>query len=105
MFERAGATRADSEGLIDYPRAIEGVKLVALLRQLDDGQIKVSLRSRGPIDVESVARRHGGGGHRNAAGCTLDGPVEAVRRTMVDELTALSSESDVTADSAEEVPT
>lgn len=68
MAERSGAQPGDAEGLIDYPRSIAGVDAVALLKQLDDGTFKVSLRSRGDINVERVARKLGGGGHRNAAG-------------------------------------
>ena len=68
MIERAGAGPGDSEGLIDYPRSIEGVEAVAMFRQLEDGNFKVSLRSRGRVDVERIARRFGGGGHKNAAG-------------------------------------
>ena len=68
MYERAGAGPADSEGLIDQPRSIAGVEVAALLRELGDGSWKVSLRSRDRLDVEAIARRHGGGGHRNAAG-------------------------------------
>ncbi len=68
MIERAGAGPGDSEGLIDYPRSISGVDAVAMFRQLEDGNFKVSLRSRGRLDVERIARRFGGGGHRNAAG-------------------------------------
>ncbi|MEM9592744.1 MAG: bifunctional oligoribonuclease/PAP phosphatase NrnA [Acidobacteriota bacterium] len=72
MVERAGAQPGDSEGLIDYPRSIAGVDAVALFRDLEDGRIKVSLRSRGTVDVERVARSHGGGGHKNAAGFTAE---------------------------------
>ncbi|MBZ0113552.1 MAG: bifunctional oligoribonuclease/PAP phosphatase NrnA [Thermoanaerobaculia bacterium] len=86
MFERAGAERGDSEGLIDYPRSIGGVQCVALLREIGDGEYKVSLRSRGEVDIETIASRHGGGGHRNAAGCTLRGPFEAVRKQISREL-------------------
>lgn len=76
MVERSGAQPGDSEGLIDYPRSIAGVDIVALFRQLDDGGHKVSLRSRGPIDIQQVARRNGGGGHQNAAGFSsrVEGP-------------------------------
>lgn len=86
MFERAGAERGDSEGLIDYPRSIGGVECVALLREIGDNEYKVSLRSRGEVDVEAIASRHGGGGHRNAAGCTFGGPLEAVRQQISREL-------------------
>src|SRR5262249_47352630 len=62
MFERAGAGPGDSEGLVDYPRTIAGVDAVALVREREDGSQKVSLRSRGEVDVEKIARHHGGGG-------------------------------------------
>ncbi len=86
MFERAGASRGDAEGLIDYPRSIAGVEGVALLREIGPDQYKASLRSRGEVDVEKVASRHGGGGHRNAAGCVLHGNPDEVRQQIAGEL-------------------
>lgn len=86
MFENAGATSSDTEGLIDHPRSIAGVDAVALIRQVDDDSFKVSLRSRGDIDVEKLARKKGGGGHRNAAGYMAEGPIEDLRQTVVAEL-------------------
>lgn len=89
MYERSGAKTSDSEGLVDYPRSIAGVSAVALLRVLDDGGVKVSLRSRGDsVDVERIARKHGGGGHRNAAGFVAEGDLAAVRPRIVAELAA-----------------
>jgi phosphoesterase RecJ-like protein len=96
MFERAGAGPGDSEGLIDHPRSIAGVDAVALIRQRPDGSCKVSLRSRGEADVEKVARHHGGGGHRNAAGYAVEGgagggpadPAE-IERQVVAELSEI----------------
>jgi phosphoesterase RecJ-like protein len=79
MFRSAGAEPGDSEGLIDYPRSIAGVEAVALVREREDGTYKVSLRSRGEVDVEKIARHHGGGGHRNAAGFAVDGGGEEIR--------------------------
>ncbi|HEX5758862.1 MAG TPA: bifunctional oligoribonuclease/PAP phosphatase NrnA [Thermoanaerobaculia bacterium] len=92
MFERAGAAAGDAEGLIDVPRSIAGVEAVALVRRRPDGTHKVSLRSRGEVDVEKIARHHGGGGHRNAAGFTHGGgDTEAVRHEVVSALvTALA---------------
>lgn len=87
MFERAGASPGDTEGLIDYPRSVAGVQAVALLRQREPGRFKVSLRSRGEVDVEKVARPHGGGGHKNAAGFEIDGEPDAIVETVVRELT------------------
>jgi bifunctional oligoribonuclease and PAP phosphatase NrnA len=89
MFERTGAGPGDSEGLIDHARGIAGVEAVALVREREDGSHKVSLRSRGEVDVEKIARHHGGGGHRNAAGFALEGDGEAVRRQVAEELSAL----------------
>ena len=71
MFDRAGAAQTDSEGLIDHPRSIRGVEAVALFRERPVGDVKVSLRSRGRVDVGAIASRRGGGGHRNAAGCLI----------------------------------
>ena len=86
MFRRAGAGPSDAEGLIDVPRSIAGVEAVALLRELEPGRHKISLRSRGAVDVEAIARRHGGGGHRNAAGATVAGTEAALLSLLLDEL-------------------
>jgi phosphoesterase RecJ-like protein len=95
MFARAGAEDGDSEGLIDYARAIAGVDAVALVRRRADGTHKVSLRSRGEVDVEKIARHHGGGGHRNAAGYSFDGAAgdtaEIERQVVADVAAALSA--------------
>jgi phosphoesterase RecJ-like protein len=86
MFARCGAAPGDTEGLVDYPRSIAGVQAVALFRQVGGDRWKVSLRSRGEVDVEQLARIHGGGGHRNAAGFTTDGELGALRQQVTREL-------------------
>jgi phosphoesterase RecJ-like protein len=86
MFAAAGAQPSDSEGLIDYPRALAGVQAVGLVKGLGDGQCKISLRSRGAIDVQAIAQRHGGGGHKNAAGCTREGTETELRTHVGQEL-------------------
>jgi bifunctional oligoribonuclease and PAP phosphatase NrnA len=91
MFQKAGAAPGDSEGLIDHLRSIAGVEAVGLIREREDGTHKVSLRSRGEVDVEKIARHHGGGGHRNAAGFTLEGDGEAARETVAAALAAALS--------------
>ncbi len=99
MTERAGAGPGDSEGLIDYPRSIAGVDAVAMFRQLDDGGFKVSLRSRGEVNVERIARRFGGGGHRNAAGFSSrpregqTGYGQAARQELVDQTVKVLAEA------------
>ncbi|MDA8016468.1 MAG: bifunctional oligoribonuclease/PAP phosphatase NrnA [Thermoanaerobaculia bacterium] len=88
MVAAASAQPGDSEGLIDIPRSIAGVRAVALFRQLEDRRWKASLRSRGEVSVERVARRHGGGGHQNAAGFTAepDRQLGGLRSEVVQEL-------------------
>ncbi len=62
------------------------MEAVALLRQVDNEHFKVSLRSRGDVDVEKIARTHGGGGHKNAAGYLAEGDAATVRDQVVAEL-------------------
>lgn len=78
----------ESEELVNYPRSIAGVKVACLLRELDGGRVKVSLRAKGDVDVNRIAGGFGGGGHANAAGCTLNGPLEAVTRRVLDAVSA-----------------
>ncbi|KAB2954350.1 bifunctional oligoribonuclease/PAP phosphatase NrnA [Heliorestis acidaminivorans] len=78
-----GATHEDYEGIISYPRTIEGVEVALLFREMEVGTIKIGLRSNRTIDVAAVARQIGGGGHRRAAGCTFKGSLaEAEERLL-----------------------
>jgi phosphoesterase RecJ-like protein len=86
MYERANARPSDSEGLVDYPRSIAGVQAAALVRDLGNGRAKASLRSKGEIDVERLARQYGGGGHRNAAGFTTDRNATELRAELTTAL-------------------
>jgi len=65
-----GVTMIETEDLIDDLRTLKGHRIAALFKELEDGGIRVSLRSRKDIDIGAVARRLGGGGHRAAAGYT-----------------------------------
>lgn len=93
MFRRCGAGPGDSEGLIDTPRSIAGVDAVVLFRELGPDEWKISLRSRGAVDVERIARAHGGGGHHNAAGCRFAGPLATAQSTFVAALRQAIEES------------
>ena len=88
-FERAGATPADTEDVIDVPRSIAGVQVVAFLKQWKPPTVRISLRSKGSIDVRSVAVELGGGGHTNAAGCSTEGDPAAVRKVLTTRLKRL----------------
>ncbi|MDO4571860.1 MAG: bifunctional oligoribonuclease/PAP phosphatase NrnA [Clostridia bacterium] len=71
-----GASGEDAEGIIDSIRDIDTVELAVLLRESTDGRIRASLRAKTHIAVDRIAAAFGGGGHRFAAGCTLDAPIE-----------------------------
>jgi bifunctional oligoribonuclease and PAP phosphatase NrnA len=79
-YEQTGGSEVLTEGIIDFVRALEGTKVAAVIRDKTDGgrsARKVSLRSSdGAVDVSAVAAKHGGGGHRRAAGFGTDLPYE-----------------------------
>ena len=66
------------------PRSIAGVRLALLFRQIANGRIKVSFRSMGAVNVAELAHQFGGGGHRKAAGASLEGAMGDVQRTVLD---------------------
>jgi phosphoesterase RecJ-like protein len=76
---RTCATEEDCEGIVNYAIGIAGVESAFFLRELPEGRIRVSLRSKGRVDVADVAAQLGGGGHENTAGCTVDGPLTQAR--------------------------
>ena len=89
MFERTGATPADTEDLVNEPMRIRTVEVSVLLAEPLDGPpapIKVSLRSRGAVDVAAVAARLHGGGHQRAAGAKVAGTLAAVKERILAEL-------------------
>jgi phosphoesterase RecJ-like protein len=94
---RAQATEEDCEGIVNYAIGIAGVEAAVLLRELPDGKIRLSLRSKGAVDVARIAASFGGGGHRHAGGCTLAGPLttamERILETMRRELAAERQET------------
>ncbi len=91
-YEATGAGEEMTEGIIDHLRSVEGVKVAALIRdQGNRGRAarKASLRSSGgEIDVSAVARKHGGGGHKRAAGFSTDLGLEELATFLCDEVTA-----------------
>ncbi|MEO6326964.1 MAG: DHH family phosphoesterase [Thermoanaerobaculia bacterium] len=86
FFAETGARPNDTEGLVNRARGIEGVRIAALLREGDPGEIRCSLRSKGSIDIRAVATRFNGGGHRNASGCRVPGTLATAKAVLVQEL-------------------
>ena len=79
MFNGADVPPSIVEGFVNYPREIDGVLVSVFLREKAKGKYRVSLRSKGDADVSQVAQFFGGGGHRNAAGCVVEGDLETAR--------------------------
>jgi phosphoesterase RecJ-like protein len=88
-FDSAGADSTDTDEIVNIPRAIAGVEAVVFCKQWEPGIVKVSLRSRGAVDVRQLAASFGGGGHTNAAGCSIQGDLETVRRRLEASLAEL----------------
>ena len=84
-FADLGASPDDIEGLVDYPRGIQGVEVGILFRETARGATKVSFRSNGKVDVNALARLFGGGGHVKASGALVARPVAEVREEVIRE--------------------
>jgi phosphoesterase RecJ-like protein len=69
------AVEEDCEGVVNYALSTAGVEAAVFLRELPEGRIRLSLRGKGRVNVAAISQQLGGGGHENAAGCTLDGPM------------------------------
>jgi phosphoesterase RecJ-like protein len=82
MFEEAGAKPEDADGIVQYAKALAGARVGVLVQEVAPGEIRASLRSDGTVDVNEVASRFGGGGHRNAAGLRVRGALETVRQDL-----------------------
>ena len=83
-FESLSATSDDIEGLVDYPREIQGVEVGILFRETVKGGTKISLRSNGAVDVNALARQFGGGGHVRAAGAVVERSLPIVREEVLE---------------------
>jgi phosphoesterase RecJ-like protein len=87
MLADCGAMPEDTEGFINYPRALRTVKVAAFLKEMREGGVSVSLRAKGGCDVAEVAAGFGGGGHRNAAGFRFpDKGMQEVRKLVLEAL-------------------
>ncbi len=82
-LEKYGVEPDDLEGMAEFPRSVQGMRLALLFRQLANGRTKVSFRSVGDVDVARLAAQFGGGGHRRAAGASLEGPLPVAQARVL----------------------
>src|SRR6516164_2458156 len=76
-MDRSGALEEDCEGLVNYALGIAGVEVAAFFRETSDGRVRISLRSKGEVNVSEIAGKFGGGGHEYAGGFSTPGPLAA----------------------------
>ena len=86
QMQRCHAREEDCEGLVNYALSMQGVEVALFFRELPDGRFRISLRSKGKVNVAVIAERLGGGGHQCASGCALDGPLSAATARILAEL-------------------
>lgn len=84
LFEQLGAKDEDSDGIINYARDIKGVEVALLFREIEDGKIKISFRSKDFINVNKIAQKFGGGGHKKAAGATAIGDIRNIKDQVIE---------------------
>ncbi|MBI3988548.1 MAG: bifunctional oligoribonuclease/PAP phosphatase NrnA [candidate division NC10 bacterium] len=85
-LKAAGIEMEETDGFINYPRSLKGVKVALAFKELSPGLVKVSLRSKGQVDVAKIASVFRGGGHQNAAGCILSGGLGEVKERVLAEV-------------------
>jgi bifunctional oligoribonuclease and PAP phosphatase NrnA len=88
QMEDINAMDMDSDGIINLARDIECVEAAIFLKELEQGKIKVGLRSKKVIDMAAIALQFGGGGHVRAAGCTLHGTMEEIKEKILEAIIA-----------------
>jgi bifunctional oligoribonuclease and PAP phosphatase NrnA len=82
----AGGTYEDTEGLINLPLTVKEIQAVVFFKQVEGEEYRVSMRSKGDVDISAVAKQFGGGGHKNAAGCTVTGGIDALQKEFIDKV-------------------
>ena len=88
MAADCGATYEDTEGLINFPLTVKEIVAVVFFKEVGPDDWRVSLRSKGHVDINAVAKEFGGGGHKNASGCSAHGALQALQPLFEHKLAA-----------------
>ena len=108
MQQRTHASEDDADGFVNYPLAVGEIEVTALFKETSPGVYRTSLRSKGDVNVAKIAEQFGGGGHRNAAGCTLNGNAAEIEQKMLpllqDAIKRANGAKDMTEDALSEPP-
>ena len=105
LTDETGGTYEDTEGLINFPLTVQEIQGVVFFKEHGRDDWRVSMRSKGAVNVNAIAREFGGGGHKNASGCSATGPLEDLQRRferrLVDQIDAAGADPT----SADDAPT
>ncbi|MBI5694676.1 MAG: bifunctional oligoribonuclease/PAP phosphatase NrnA [Nitrospirae bacterium] len=93
FYRQTGTSAEDTDGFINYARAVKGVELALLFREAGPDKVKMSFRSKGRVDVSGLASELGGGGHPNAAGVVMTGSITEIKAIVIPKAEALVRET------------
>jgi phosphoesterase RecJ-like protein len=96
LATRCGGTYEDTEGINNLPLTVKEIVAVAFFKEASTDEWRVSLRSKELVNVNAVARQFGGGGHKNASGCTVRGSLPELKALFTARLTAAIEEAELT---------
>jgi phosphoesterase RecJ-like protein len=86
MIKDTNAKEEDCDGIVNIGRNIKGVEVAVLIRENANESFKINLRSKKHVDVSIIANKLGGGGHKNAAGCTIEGNMDDIKQMLLKEI-------------------
>lgn len=86
LAQECGGTYEDTEGLINLPLTVKDIQAVIFFKEVGDDEWRVSMRSKGDIDIHAIAREFGGGGHKNASGCSVRGDLKTLQAVFEEKV-------------------
>jgi bifunctional oligoribonuclease and PAP phosphatase NrnA len=89
MLQEAEASMDHTDGFVDIPRAVKGIEISILYTQMNGNYFKLSMRSKGSVNVERIAKKFGGGGHINAAACRIEGNIDTIKMKIMEAIKEL----------------
>ena len=81
-----GGTYEDTEGIVNLPLTVKEIQATVFFKEAGDNDWRISMRSKGEVDVNAIAQQYGGGGHKNASGCSARGSFDELKPLFENEL-------------------
>lgn len=86
ILDESGSKIEDTEGIVSFIREIRDVEIAILLKEFNENEIKISMRSKKNVDVAAICHKFGGGGHIKAAGCTINSSIDHSEELILNEI-------------------